>query len=108
MVLGSIALVVGIAAVYPSAHVKTIQSAVGFIPADCRIVASLTPVHTAVLMRFPPTSLLTHSKVTNSSTVASAWRSEYEYVVGFATNPAIESRYGPASTVGSITFFVTT
>src|SRR5437867_13208137 len=62
----------GTAAVYPSAHVNTIQlSTEGSAPADCRVVARRTPVHSAVLFRFPPTSLLTHSRVTNSSTVAS-------------------------------------
>src|SRR3989449_4406657 len=108
------AFVIGIPAVYPSAHVKMIQSAVGSMPADCRIVASRTPVHSAMLIRLPPTSLLTHSNVTNSSTVGIDNRSTlpvrgpYEYVVGFETKPPIERSHVPTSTVGSHTCFVTT
>src|SRR2546427_9982845 len=109
MVLGSIAFSIGTAAVYPSAHVNTTQlPGLASTPADCKIVASRTPVHSAMPMRFPPTSLLTHSNVTNSSTVASAWRSAYAYVVGFETKPAIESCHRLASPGGSIPFFVTT
>src|SRR5436309_14989331 len=108
------AFAIGIPAVYPSAHVKTIQSAVGSTPADCKIVESRTPVHSAMLIRLPPTSLLTHSNVTNSSTAGCdnmstlPVRGPYEYVVGFETNPPIERSHVPMSTVGSNTFFVTT
>src|SRR5438445_13706844 len=108
------AFVIGIPAVYPSAHVKTIQSAVGSMPADCRIVASRTPVHSAVLIRLPPTSLLTHSNVTNSST--GGWdnrttlpvRGRCEYVIGIETKAAMGRARGPTLTGGPITFFVAT
>src|SRR3989442_3521210 len=108
------AFVIGIPAVYPSAHVKTIQSAVGSMPADCRIVASRTPVHSAVLIRLPPTSLLTHSNVTNSSTVGCDNRSTlpvrgpYEYVVGFETKPPMERSHVPTSTFRANTVVVYT
>src|SRR5437870_12483153 len=108
------AFAIGIPAVYPSAHVKTIQSAVGSTPADCKIVARRTPVHSAMLIRLPPTSLLTHSNVTNSSTVGCdnrstlAVRGPYEYVVGFDTKPSMERSHVPTSTGGSNTVFVAT
>src|SRR5947199_7213603 len=99
----------GTAAVYPSAHVNTIQlSTEGSAPADCRMVARRTPVHSAVLIRFPPTSLLTHSRVTNSSTVASVWSSAWEYVGGVEPRHWSDGADRLASTVGSITFCVTT
>src|SRR5437667_11236584 len=107
----------GTAEVYPSAHVNTIQfSTEGSAPADCRMVASRTPVHCAVLIRFPPTSLLTHSRVTNSSTTDgsfAATRSRsclYEYIIGVDTRPLTASRQASMDgwRAGSNTFFVTT
>src|SRR5437867_11486360 len=83
-------------------------SALRSAPADCRTVASRTPVHAALLIRFPPTSLLTHSNVTNPSTVARARRSAYDYVDGSGTNPPTERSQVPTPTAGSMTVVVTT
>src|SRR5437870_13608514 len=72
LVLGFIASESGIAAVYRSAHVNTMQSADGSRPADCRRADSRTPFHWALLIRFPTTSLLTHSRVAGASTLFGA------------------------------------
>src|SRR5713101_4890655 len=114
IVLGFIALGSGIPAVYPSAQLNTIQSAVGSRPADWRRADNRTPFHWALLIRFPPTSLLTHSRVTGVSTLfgaagsARATRSAYRYVEGLVTRPPTDNVHEASSTVGSTTFFVTT
>src|SRR5207249_9727048 len=62
-VSGCRASLMGIAVVYPSAHRNATFPTVVSAPAISRIARRGTPRHFALLMRFPPTSLLMHSRV---------------------------------------------
>src|SRR3989449_4526251 len=64
---GFVAFARGTPTVYPSAQVNATQSAGSWTPACARRFARGIPSQRAVLTRFPPTSLLTHSSVTISS-----------------------------------------
>src|SRR5438093_6966975 len=107
---GFVAFASGTPTVYPSAHVKATQSAVGPTPASPRRLARGIPTQRAVPTRLPPTSLLTHSSVAISSVEsARVERVAKEYSLVVETRPSIASRQsltlGRRS--GSRTFFVT-
>src|SRR5437773_9077497 len=105
----------GTPTVYPSTHVNaTHLSAAGATPASARRSARGTPFQRAVPTRFPPTSLLTHSRVANSSRRAGGRESRRVfscsrvYEAGVVTRPSIVRVQPAASPGGSRMYFVKT
>ncbi|MCY1367570.1 hypothetical protein D9M69_545130 [compost metagenome] len=90
----------GVPQVQPSSEVCRTASASGWGPASARIAASRTPLHQALPIRSPPTSLDTQLSVIQSSVISRETRSRNDSRSSRSTMPWMRSSQSAGAMVG--------